>query len=316
MELAWAALLGTLFAGYLVLGGYDYGVGLLLAGEPDPGRRRTALTAVGPFFLGNEVWLVATLGVLFGAFPRLEGELLAGFYPAIVVALTGVVLVTASVQLRSRPATAPARARWDRVIIAGSALAALGWGAFAGGVVQGHDAGAHPIAQMLTPFVAACALALVALVALHGATFLALRLPAELAAKPVAAAKRLVPAVIAAVALAAVVGILTARVRQNAPPAVLAALGVLVVLVLLAGRLARRARPGWAFVVTSAAMAAPVLVVGLALGADLTAAAAPPATLRLLSWVAVPIVPVLIGFQAMSWWIFRGRVDGRTPVYW
>jgi cytochrome bd ubiquinol oxidase subunit II len=315
MELAWFALLGTLFAGYLVLGGYDYGVGLLLAGEPDPAKRRTALTAVGPFFLGNEVWLVVTVGVLFGAFPRLEGELLAGFYPAIVVALMGVVLVTASVQLRSRPATAPARARWDRLIIAGSALAALGWGAFAGGVVQGHDADAHPIAQMLTPFVAACALALVALVALHGATFLALRMPAGLTAKPVAAAKRLVPAVVAAVALATVIGTLTARVRQNAPPAVLAVLGVLVVLVLLAGRLADR-RPGWAFVVTSAAMAAPVLAVGLVLGGDVASVAAPPETLRLLSWVAVPIVPVLIGFQAMSWWIFRGRVDGRTPVYW
>ena len=122
--------------------------------------------------------------MLFGAFPRLEGELLAGFYPAIVVALTGVVLVTASVQLRSRPATAPARTRWDRVIIAGSALAALGWGALLGGVVQGHDADAHPIAQMLTPFVAACALALTALVAVHGATFLALRLPADRAANP------------------------------------------------------------------------------------------------------------------------------------
>ena len=316
MEIAWMALLGALFAGYLVLGGLDYGVGVLLAGEPDPARRRVALTAVGPFFLANEVWLVAAVGVLFGAFPRLEGDLLSDYYPAVAVAVAGVVLVTAAFQLRSRPSAARARAGWDRAIIVGSALAALGWGAFVGGVLQGHDPQAHPITQLLTPFVAACALALLALVALHGATFLALRLPAELAAKPVAAAKRLVPAVLAAVALAAVIGILTARVRQNAPPAVLAALGLLVVLVLLAGRLARRGRPGWAFVVTCAAMATPVLVVGLALGADLTAAAAPPATLRLLSWVAVPIVPVLIGFQAMSWWIFRGRVDGRTPVYW
>ena len=162
-----------------------------------------------------------------------------------------------------------------------------------------------------------CALALIALVALHGATFLALRLPAELAAKPVAAAKRLVPAAVAAVALATVVGILTARVRQNAPPAVLAALAVLVGLVLLAGRLAGR-RPGWAFVVTSAAMAAPVLAVARSSSAATwpRASGAAPATLRLLSWVAVPIVPVLIGFQAMSWWMFRGRVDGRAPVYW
>jgi len=315
VELAWFALLGVMFAGYFVLGGYDYGVGLLLAGEPDPARRRTALTAVGPFFLANEVWLVASAGVLFGAFPRLEGELLSGFYPAVVVALAGVVLVTASVQLRSRPLTARARARWDRVIIIGSALAALGWGAFVGGVVQGRDVSAHPITQMLTPFVAACALALVALAALHGAAFLGLRLPADLTAKPVATARRLVPVAIAAVALTAVVGILTAGVRQNVPAWAAPAPILLVALVVAAGRLAGP-RPGWAFVASAAAMVVPVLLIGAVLGGSIADAAAPAATLRLLSWVAAPIIPVLIGFQAMCWWIFRGRIDGRTPVYW
>ena len=81
MELAWYALLGAFFAGYLVLGGYDYGVGLLLARRTTPAGRRAALNAVGPFFLGNEVWLVAAVGILFGAFPTLEGELLSGLYP-------------------------------------------------------------------------------------------------------------------------------------------------------------------------------------------------------------------------------------------
>ncbi|MEV0719728.1 cytochrome d ubiquinol oxidase subunit II [Asanoa sp. NPDC050611] len=92
MELAWFALLGLFFTTYLVLGGYDYGVGLLLSAAGGDAERRAALTAVGPFFLGNEVWLVAALGILFGAFPRLEGELLAGYYPAVVAALVGVVL--------------------------------------------------------------------------------------------------------------------------------------------------------------------------------------------------------------------------------
>ncbi|HEX5595297.1 MAG TPA: hypothetical protein VFX61_04620 [Micromonosporaceae bacterium] len=41
-----------------------------------------------------------------------------------------------------------------------------------------------------------------------------------------------------------------------------------------------------------------------------------PPTLRLLSWLAGPLLPALLGFQLMSWWIFRGRLDGRTPVYW
>jgi cytochrome d ubiquinol oxidase subunit II len=74
LENAWYLLLLSLFAGYFVLGGVDYGVGLLLAGEPDPAQRRRALTAIGPFFLPNEVWLVVALGVLFGAFPMIEGS--------------------------------------------------------------------------------------------------------------------------------------------------------------------------------------------------------------------------------------------------
>src|ERR1700754_3922794 len=118
MDLAWYALLGLFFSTYLVLGGYDYGVGTLLAAIRGDGERRAALTAIGPFFLGNEVWLVAALGILFGAFPRLEGALLAGYYPAVVAALAGVRLVTVAVQLRGRPAHESARARWDRVVIA------------------------------------------------------------------------------------------------------------------------------------------------------------------------------------------------------
>lgn len=128
MDLAWYAVLGLFFASYLVLAGYDYGVGLLLARGVGPDGRREALTALGPFFLGNEVWLVAAMGILFGAFPLLEGELLAGCYPAVVGALVGVILVTVGVQLRSRPDDERIRARWDRVVMIGSALAALGWG--------------------------------------------------------------------------------------------------------------------------------------------------------------------------------------------
>ncbi|MCG5435475.1 cytochrome d ubiquinol oxidase subunit II, partial [Micromonospora foliorum] len=186
MDLAWYALLGLFFASYLVLAGYDYGVGLLLARGVGPAGRREALTALGPFFLGNEVWLVATVGILFGAFPLLEGELLAGCYPAVVGALVGVILVTVGVQLRSRPTDERSRARWDRVLVVGSALAALGWGVLLAALLQGvplqadgHVAG---VAHLATPFAAAAGLAMVTLVAVHGATFLALFLSSYAAA--------------------------------------------------------------------------------------------------------------------------------------
>ncbi|MGN9774356.1 cytochrome d ubiquinol oxidase subunit II [Micromonospora sp. H33] len=335
MELAWYALLGAFFATYLVLGGYDYGVGLLLARRTDPARRRAALNAVGPFFLGNEVWLVAAVGLLFGAFPLLEGELLSGLYPAVVGALAGVILVTAGVQLRSRPAAARARATWDRVVVVGSLLAALGWGAVLAGLLQGvplhadgHVAG---VAHLFTPFVAAAGLAVVALVAVHGATFLALRLPAAEAEPTARTAGRLVPVALAAVGTAAVVGVLSDRVRAAAQRPVVGVLLLgLLVAALLAARVAlARPRPGLAFAATATALAVPVALVGATLwpyalvstvdpGASLTVAdaAASGPTLRLLGWLTVPLVPALLGFQAMCWWVFRGRTDGRAPVYW
>ncbi|MEV1014768.1 cytochrome d ubiquinol oxidase subunit II [Micromonospora sp. NPDC049801] len=335
MDLAWYALLGLFFASYLVLAGYDYGVGLLLARGGAPAGRRAALTALGPFFLGNEVWLVAAVGILFGAFPVLEGELLAGCYPAVAGALVGVVLVTAGVQLRSRPGDERVRARWDRVIVVGSALAALGWGVVLAALLQGvprqadgHVAG---VSHLATPFAATAGLAMLALVAVHGATFLTLRLPSDAAAVAGRTARRLVPVALAAVGLATVVGLLSGRVRDAVQrPAVAVLLPVLLVAALLAARtaLARR-RPGWALVATGAALALPVALVGAALwpyvlvstadpGASLTVAdaAASAPTLRLLGWVALPLLPALLGFQAMCWWVFRGRTDGRAPVYW
>nr|MDT0657993.1 cytochrome d ubiquinol oxidase subunit II [Micromonospora sp. DSM 115978] len=341
MEIIWYGLLGLFLAGYLVLGGYDYGVGILLARTPDNAGprdadpRRTALTAIGPFFLGNEVWLVAAVGILFGAFPLLEGELLAGLYPAVAAALAGVIVVTAAVQLRSRPASVPARTRWDRVIVAGSLLAAGGWGAVLAGLLQGvpvhADGRVDGLGQLLSPFVAATALALIALVTLHGTTFLALRLPAAAAARHVAVGRRLAPVALAALGAATALGALSDQVRQSVRQPAVAVLGVLALAtaVLAAGRALRRERPGVAFAATATALALPVLLVGAAnwpyalvssadpaAGLTVTEAAASAPTLRLLTWLLVPLLPALLGFQAMSWWVFRGRVDRKAPVYW
>ena len=341
MELGWYALLGLFFAAYLVLGGYDYGVGVLLSGLRSDGARRAALTAVGPFFLGNEVWLVAALGILFGAFPRLEGELLSGLYPAVVLALTGVIHVTVAVQLRSRPARPAARMTWDRVVVAGSALAALGWGAVLGGLLQGvplrADGHVDGIRHLATPFVAACALTFLALIAIHGATFLSLRMPTERQSPQRSAvidggsrrwsglARRLVPGALGLVAVTVVLRLISG----GATRAVAVVPLLLLVGALFAVRALAQRRPGWAFVASSVTLVSPLLVVGAGLypdmlvstvdpAATLTVAesAAGPSTLRLLSWLTLPLLPVLIGFQAMCWWVFRGRIDGKAPVYW
>jgi cytochrome bd ubiquinol oxidase subunit II len=157
-------LLAIVFCGYFVLAGLDYGVALVASGRSD-------LHRIAPFFLGNEVWLVAGLGLIFGAFPHDEGLLLGPYRLPVAVALTGVVLVTASFGLRlfsrsaSGAAGTPEIGPLDGVARIGGALAALGWGAVLGAIWQGGLFRA-------TFTIAACALGMLGVVGVHGWAFL------------------------------------------------------------------------------------------------------------------------------------------------
>ncbi|WP_330270952.1 cytochrome d ubiquinol oxidase subunit II [Lentzea sp. NBC_00516] len=116
METLWLVVLGMLTVGYFALAGFDYGTGLLLPFR----RREVALQRMNPFFLGNEVWLVAAIGVLFAAFPRLEGELLSGAHSTFTLVLAGLVLFMAAVQLRL----------WWWLVFTGALMVSVGWGLF------------------------------------------------------------------------------------------------------------------------------------------------------------------------------------------
>jgi cytochrome bd ubiquinol oxidase subunit II len=153
------ALLAILFAGYFILAGLDYGVALVAAGRRD-------LDRIAPFFLGNEVWLVAAVGLLFGSFPLNEGELLGAYRLPVGFALVGVVVVTASYGLRifaRRPAGGTGAL--DGVAKVGGAVAAIGWGATLAAVVQGGE-------FRITPLVIAGALGVLAVIGAHGWAFL------------------------------------------------------------------------------------------------------------------------------------------------
>ncbi|HEX4815398.1 MAG TPA: cytochrome d ubiquinol oxidase subunit II [Nonomuraea sp.] len=158
--------------GYLVLGGADIGVGMALPylGR-SAGERREVVAAIAPFFLGNEVWLVATGGVLAGLFPELEGELLAGNYTLVVTLLVAWVVRDMGLWLRGRASGTAGRAArwtafWDGAVVAGSWGLALSWGLLLSHVLLGLEG---PVAVLP-------ALVVAALFGTHGLTFAALRL--------------------------------------------------------------------------------------------------------------------------------------------
>ncbi|MFE0171312.1 cytochrome d ubiquinol oxidase subunit II [Streptomyces sp. NPDC059002] len=343
LETLWLALLGLLLAGYFVLGGYDYGVQMLhpYLGDPKdrkeartPGPeadRNAALDAIAPFFLGNEVWLVAFTGVLFGAFPHLEGTLLSGLYPLIVAILVGLVLGNAAIQLRGRARGARGRRCWDALIVFGGALPALCWGLVIGlllhGVPRRSDGSFHiGFGDVFTPFVLACGVTTALLFAAHGAYFVALRSAPELATRARRMGEQLLTGAAAVGTLALLLTLFGAgaSMTNRATSAVITAL--------LAAALAgahwssSRGHRVRAFAATCCATALPVLLVGAGhypyllispagTGLTIDHAVTDGATLKILSVFGVLVVPVILAYQSWSWWAFRGRTGRRHPSY-
>lgn len=174
MESVAVVLLAVFSAGYLVLAGADVGVGMLL---PRLGRdqreRRLVIASFAPFFLGNEVWLVASVGLVAGAFPGLEHRLLEELYPLVAVLLIGWVVRDMGLWLRGRVDAAAWRGGCDALIVAGSWALALAWASVLGSVLWGGGLNAGSV----------LGLPLAAVFAWHGAGFARWRLPAGLAAR-------------------------------------------------------------------------------------------------------------------------------------
>jgi cytochrome bd-type quinol oxidase subunit 2 len=276
-------LLGFFAIGYFVLAGADIGVGMLL---PFLGRdRRLTIAAIAPFFLGNEVWLVSTAGLLTAVFPALEGDVYGRVWGALVVLIAGWMIRDMGLWLRGRRDGAGWRVFWDGATVAGSWAVAASWGV-AIGLLMG---GGAPLFAVTT-----CAL-----FALHGAVFAALRLGSE---APRVLARRVVPvALVAGVPCA--IGAGAGHLGRTAPYA--AGLAVLLVLAWLA----LGTRRYGAALVTSALAIATVPLLAAANLPDAT----PGQDASLTLTVVGVMVPLLLAAQAWVWWTFRGRVNG--PSY-
>ncbi|WP_214102997.1 cytochrome d ubiquinol oxidase subunit II [Acrocarpospora catenulata] len=218
MEIIWFGILAVLLAGYFALEGFDIGVGLLL---PFTGDRDKAVGAIGPFVLANEVWLVALGGVLLGAFPLLEGEVLSAHYGVVVALLLSWIVRDAGLWFRRRLDGPGWRAFWTGAITVGSLGLALSWGGVLAGIIGG-------------PALLGLAYGVVVAVAFafHGWTFLAWRLPGDAVAQGArrGGAALGVSAVVAMAPALVPLGVLAGDVVDRAAPS--ATLSVLSLIVL------------------------------------------------------------------------------------
>lgn len=138
MHELWYAILALMLTAYVILDGFDFGAGALhLWIARNDQERRTVLAAIGPFWDANEVWLLASGGVLFAAFPIALASGLSGFYFAIFLVLWCLILRAISIEFRSHVQVRLWRSFWDSVFCFASTLLPVLFGAALGNVIRG-----------------------------------------------------------------------------------------------------------------------------------------------------------------------------------
>ncbi|WP_040794350.1 cytochrome d ubiquinol oxidase subunit II [Nocardia higoensis] len=319
----WFVLIGVLFTGYFVLEGFDFGVGMLMPvlGRGDDTRRRVVLNTIGPVWDGNEVWLITAGGAMFAAFPEWYASVFSGFYFALLLVLVALILRICAIEWRGKINDPRWRARADLGIGIGSWVPAFAWGWVFATIVQGVPLDedkriAGSITDLLTPYSLLGALTTGLLFALHGAIFLGLKTGGEVRADAVRIAKLLLAPTALVVAG---FGIWTQAAHGQGWTLIPLALAVVGLVLAAVAVLADR--DGWAFVGTALTIAAAtVLLFGAlfpnvlpstiseAFSLTVDNASSTPYTLKVMSWAAVVVTPVVLGYQAWTYWVFRQRL--------
>ncbi|GAA2808283.1 cytochrome d ubiquinol oxidase subunit II [Kribbella solani] len=324
MELTtvWFVAIATLWTGYFVLEGFDFGVGMLfrVLGRNEP-ERRAAISTIGPVWDGNEVWLIMAGAATFAAFPEWYATLFSGFYLPLFAILVGLIIRGVALEYRGKRDDATWRGRMDVMIAVGSLLPALLWGVAFGNIVRGVPLDADHeyiggLGTLLNPFALLGGLTFVAVFVTHGAIFLALRTTGDLRVR----ANRLATRTGAVAAVLTIAFLAWAQVLRGDSMSL--ALMIAAVVAFAGGLVANVARrEGWAFVGTTLAIGLVVVALFVALfpdvmpstlepGSTLTVvdAASSPYTLKVMTIITAIFFPLVLLYQGWTYWVFRKRV--------
>jgi cytochrome d ubiquinol oxidase subunit II len=322
LTLVWFVLIAVLWTGYLVLEGFDFGVGMLLPflGRKDKDRR-VMINTIGPVWDGNEVWLITAGGATFAAFPEWYATLFSGFYLPLLLILIGLILRIVSFEWRGKINTDTWRAWADRGIMVGSYIPGILWGVAFANLVRGVELDAdHQYVggffALLNPFALLGGVVTALLFVLHGAIFLSLKTAGDMRERSGALAARLAPVALVVAAAWAIWAQIAYSVAWTWGAVALAAVGLVAVVLTTRAR-----REGWAFIWSAIVLVAAVILIFGSMYPDVmpafdpansltvTNASSTDYTLTIMTWVAVILTPVVLLYQGWTYWVFRKRIS-------
>ncbi|MGE4264697.1 MAG: cytochrome d ubiquinol oxidase subunit II [Desulfovibrio sp.] len=335
LETIWFVLWGVLWAVYFVLDGFDLGMGTLMPFlARDEFEKRTIYNAGGPFWDGNEVWLLSAGGVTFAAFPLAYATMFSGLYTALMLLLFALIIRGVSYEFRNKVESISWRSIWDACHSVGSFLPALLLGVAFANLFHGLPLDEQHVNQwgvidLLNPYGLLGGVFFVAMFAMHGALWLSIRATGDLKTRAMSTAGKLWPAVLVLVLaflaytwshtqlfgnymknphlflilIAAVAGLVAARLYLGAgqlwkawagSAVFIAGVTMFGVVGLFPAILISTLNPAWSLTIHNAASSA--------------------LTLKIMLGVALVFVPIVIAYQAWSLKTFSEPIKNEADL--
>jgi len=328
LQIIWFILWGVLWAVYFMLDGFDLGAGILqrFLGKNEI-EKKTIVRTFGPFWDGNEVWLLTAGGATFAAFPTTYALMFSYLYTALLLILFALIFRGVAVEFRNKAESASWRNGWDIVILLSSFLTALLFGVAFGNIFQGlpmDGKGYHgTLFTLLNPYGILTGIFFVLLFIVHGALWLTIKTEGDISSRASSFANKSWYALLAAAVLFLLYTAFATNLYNNylANPVLFIAPAIAVLALLGVKVFSVRGRPLQAFYASCVTIAAVTFTGVIGLYPNLIPSSidpnysltifnssSSPYTLKIMTVVAVLFVPVIIGYQIWVYRIFRHKL--------
>jgi cytochrome d ubiquinol oxidase subunit II len=320
----WYILITILWTGFFVLEGFDLGVGMLhgIVGQDDAGKR-AVINTIGPLWDGNEVWLIVAGAAMFAAFPGWYATMFSAFYLAMVLLLGALIVRGTSFEYRGKSPGERWRATWDWLLAIGSLLVPLVIGIALGDLLHGLPINSgHEYTGtfwgLFQPYAILTGIMLVAVCVMHGGVFIAMKTDGEVRARAFRIARLVSP--VTALLVLAFIGWTHVEAHGGAflnLIELVACIAAVAALLAVTGN-----HVGWGFTATTVTIASCIVTLFVDLYPRVMVSSTSPAysltvnntasagyTLKVMSVIALVLLPLVLGYQAWTYYVFRRRVS-------
>lgn len=330
LEILWYAVIGFSIIFYIVLDGFDLGVGMLHLFARKDEERRLFLNAIGPVWDGNEVWLVVVGGALFAGFPNVYATLFSSFYTLSMILLCGLIFRVVAIEFRSKQPGRLWRSLWDTVFCCASFVIAIGVGLVLGNLIEGIPLDVHQnfvgqFSDFFRPYSLLISAMSVSIFTMHGSIYLVMKTEGKIQERLRRWVKRSIAVFVItylAVTIATLVYMpyMTAQMRAM-PILFLVALGALLAILNVVREIYKK-HDGRAFLSSALGIALLFIVFGIGTfptmirssisseehSLTLFNSASSPLTLKVLLIIVAIGIPLVLAYGFYIYRIFRGKV--------